>query len=395
MIDEALVVLMRAPHTYTREDCLEIQAHGGPRVLQEILDLLLRLGARLARPGEFTLRAFLNGRIDLTQAEAVVDLIQANTRSALEMARRQLKGRLSRHLLETMDEILEVLALLEAQIEFPEEEDIPPPDPTQVLLPLQNVEHRLKELILTYGRGKLCKEGAHVAILGAPNAGKSSLLNALLGYERAIVTEIPGTTRDLVEETLEWKGLPIRAIDTAGLRPPQDPIEAEGLRLLLERIPQADLIIWVVDGSRPFDVDVSPVAALMQKIPCIVALNKSDLPQRCFPQDLPDFAQSFPVLSISAKDGTGLERLLDTARELLMGTVGTEEFLLSNLRHKELLERVLQDVNRALEGFRQGLYVELIASDLRDAIAALEEILGRRADGEVLHRIFEKFCIGK
>lgn len=394
MIDEALAALMRAPYTYTREDCLEIQAHGGITVLQEILYVVLNHGSRLARPGEFTLRAFLNGRIDLPQAEAVADIINARSHTSLELARRQLSGGVSKALQQIKEDLLEVLSLLEAAIDFPEE-DIPLANSDDLQRSLERIENAITDWVGSFAKGKLCKEGASIMIIGAPNAGKSSLLNAMVGFERAIVTEIPGTTRDMVDEWIEWKGMPIRAIDTAGLRDPKDPIEAEGHRLLLARIRGVDLIIWVIDSNQPLISVESDGEELIQDIPCIVALNKIDLPSRCGKQDLPSFMRAYPVVEVSALEGTGIERLLDAARERLIGSIAGEDLLLTNIRHKLLLESTLSHVRRAKEELARSDYVELAAAELYDARNGIQEILGERIDDEILTRIFERFCIGK
>jgi len=394
VVDEALVVLMEAPRTYTREDCLEIQAHGGTTVLQEILRTVLRNGARLAHPGEFTLRAFLNGRIDLTQAEAVVDVIQARTLASLELAQRQLSGGLSSALRMLRNDLLEILSQVEAVIDFPEE-GIPEPEEALLLRQISQIETTLRGLIDSYTMGRLCKEGASIILLGQPNAGKSSLLNAMLGFERAIVTDIPGTTRDIIEESMEWRGLPIRAIDTVGLRDPADPVEAEGQRFLRARIPQADLIIWVMDVSRapePFDPGV---AELARGVPCIVALNKIDLPERLSTEELPPFLRALPTVRISAKEGIGISDLLDTVRDALMGGTRGGEIVLTNVRHREKLESCLEHLMRARENLEGGRFLELAATDLHGAIGEVGELLGEGVGEEVLSRIFSRFCVGK
>ncbi len=394
VIDEALVVFMRAPRTYTRQDCLEIQAHGGTLVLQEILRVILRNGARLADPGEFTLRAFLNGRIDLTQAEAVVDVIQARSNASLELARRQLSGGLSRALRIIREDLLEILSQVEAAIDFPEE-GIPEPEERALLGEISRIEVSVAGLVESYAKGRLCKEGASIILLGQPNAGKSSLLNAMVGFERAIVTDIPGTTRDLVEETLEWQGLPIRAIDTVGLRDPADPVEAEGQRFLRGRVRQADLIIWVMDASRPLEPLDTWVEELALAAPGIVALNKIDLPVRLSVGDLPGFLRALPSVRISAKEGIGITDLLDAARDMLMGGAWGGELMLTNARHRERLEMCLGHLRMAKENLEGARFLELAAADLRDSTAQLGELLGEGVGDEILDRIFSRFCIGK
>lgn len=393
-IDEALVVLMRAPRTYTRQDCLEIQAHGGRLVLEEILRTILRNGARLADPGEFTLRAFLNGRIDLTQAEAVVEVIQARSIASLELAQRQLSGGLSRALRIIREDLLEILSQVEAAIDFPEE-GIPEQEGGALLGEISRIEVSVRGLIESYAKGRLCKEGASIILLGQPNAGKSSLLNAMVGFERAIVTDIPGTTRDLVEETMEWRGLPIRAIDTVGLRDPADPIEAEGQRFLRGRVPQADLIVWVMDTSRPLGPLGTGVEELARAAPGIVALNKIDLPPRLSLEDLPRFLRALPSVRISAKEGIGITDLLDAAKEMLMGGAWAGELVLTNVRHREKLEICLDHLVRAKDHLQGGGFLELAATDLRESTVQLGELLGEGVGEEILDRIFSRFCIGK
>ena len=394
VIDEALVVFMKTPKTYTREDCLEIQAHGGMAVLQEILRLVLNHGARLAEPGEFTLRAFLNGRIDLTQAEAVVDIIQARSQTSLRLAERQLSGGLSSALLAVKDDLLEILAILEAAIDFPDEL-IPEADTVSLVDTLSRTASSFRDLLGSFTKGRLCRDGASLMITGTPNAGKSTLFNTLLGFERAIVTAIPGTTRDMVEEWMEWKGMPIRAIDTPGLREVKDTIEEHGHRLLFQRIHEVDLIIWVIDVSSPVEPILSASDGLIKHKPCIVALNKIDLPAIITEKDIPDFLRTYPVVRISAKEGSGIETLLDLAKDRLLGSSVGEDLLLTNVRHKALLESGLAHIRRAQDSLHQTDYVELAATDLHEALRTVQGILGETYDDEVLSRIFSKFCIGK
>ncbi len=394
-VDEALVALMRAPRTYTREDCLEIQAHGGMRILQDILRVILSGGARMAEPGEFTLRAFLNGRIDLVEAEAVVDIIQARSHASLAAAQRQLTGEHSRSLRTITEELLDALSHLEATIDFPEEE-IPDANIGSLIEIVSRAATSIHEWIQLFERGRLTREGASVMIIGAPNVGKSCLFNAILGFERAIVTDIPGTTRDLVDSWMEWRGLPVRAIDTAGLREARDPIEEEGHRLLLARLQEVDLVIWVMDASQPLGSFKEGVEAWIQGTPCVVALNKSDLPPRISEREIPSFLKSWPVVRTSAKERTGIQELLDSAHGLLMGTPVSEGLLFTHVRHKLLLEQCLQHLLATADSLkRSSSYPELAASDLRSAVGLLQEILGERASDDVLDRIFSRFCIGK
>lgn len=394
-IDEAMVAFMRGPKTYTREDCIEIQVHGGTLVLREVLDAVLSLGARLAQPGEFTLRAFLNGRIDLPQAEAVLDLVEARSASALRVARQQLQGDLSKAVLNWQGLIQEALCLAEAGIEFPEE-DIPEADPERILEIVRLGEADLRRTLESYSKTRLYKEGAVVLILGHVNVGKSSLLNKLVGFERAIVTEIPGTTRDLVEEFLEWKGLPIRLVDTAGMRQAQDRVEALGQKLVEKRMESADLLVWVVDASSPVPPKLDYAQEWIQKVPSVVAWNKIDLEERLKPEDLPSPLSEAPLVRISALHGWGLDALLEIIHRELVGQEELPERAIASARHCRLLEQCLthlEEAGRLLKARTEWL--ELVAEELRQGLSAINELLGREPDPEILSAVFSRFCIGK
>jgi tRNA modification GTPase len=395
-IDQVMAVFMRAPRTYTREDCLEIQAHGGAAGLQDVLRVILAAGARVAEPGEFTLRAFLSGRIDLPQAEAVLDMVDAQSRTALELARRQMGGGLSSAVGRIREDVLEALSRVEASIDFPEE-DLPGTEPRQILPFLERAEESLRNALASFPRGRLCREGASILILGAPNAGKSSLFNAMVGFERAIVTDIPGTTRDMVDAWMEWKGMPFRAIDTAGLRAPGDPIEAEGHRLLLDRVSLVDLVVWVVDSSRPPEPLPDHAETLIRDRPCVVAWNKIDLPSESHVEELPGFLRPHPLVRICATDGKGVEDLLDRICESLVGTPSAgDEWALTSSRHQSLLEECRGHLCRGRESVgTRWRNVELLATDLQGALRCLDDLLGVAVDDQVLSRIFERFCIGK
>jgi len=395
LIDEAMVAFMRAPKTYTREDCLEIQVHGGALVLREVLAAVLSVGARLAQPGEFTLRAFLNGRIDLPRAEAVLDLVEARSAAALRMARDQLQGGLSTAMGRWRASIQEALCLLEAAIEFPEE-GIPELTPEEVLALIQPSLTGMGKAVASYCRGRLWREGAAILILGPVNVGKSSLLNGLVGFERAIVTDIPGTTRDLVEESLEWKGLPIRAMDTAGIRPALDPVEALGQKLVQDRVGSADLLVWVVDASLPAPPELGEAGSWLARKPCVVAWNKIDLEERLRPEDLPAPLRGRPLVRVSALRKLGMEELLDAIHEELMGAEEIPERVIANARHLTLLERSLGHLEKA-EGLLRARseWLELVAEELRAGLSAMDELLGNEQDHEVLSAIFSRFCVGK
>ena len=396
VIDEVLASFMEKPRTYTREDVAEIQAHSGVLVLREILDAVLQSGARLAEPGEFTKRAFLNGRIDLTQAEAVIDLIQSKTRRSLEMANLQREGRLGMEIRRIREDLLNLMALLEAGIDFPEEE-VPELSGHEVNRRLRDALEKLDTLLRTYDRGKIYREGISAVIIGRPNVGKSSLLNALLREDRAIVTPIPGTTRDVIEEVVNVRGIPLKIMDTAGLRHTRDQVEVEGVRRTRDRMALADLVIWVVDGSEPItaqDLDILPE---VQPRRVVVAMNKNDLPRRLNPRDLGEHLPGAPLIPVSALHHSGIDRLEEVIRELVLDgrQDSSAEILLSNLRHKQALDNAREGLEQALEASRANLSAEFISVDLGRALQALGEIVGETTTEDILERIFSQFCIGK
>ena len=396
VIDEVLAVFMEKPRTYTREDVVEIQAHSGILILQEILNAVLQSGARLAEPGEFTQRAFLNGRIDLTQAEAVIDLIQSKTRKSLELANLQRQGRLGTEVRQIRDGLMDLLAGMEAGIDFPEDE-VFELSGENIKLRLQGALDRLNSLLRTYEQGKVFREGVSAVIVGRPNVGKSSLLNALLREERAIVTPIPGTTRDIIEEGLNVRGILLRLMDTAGLRQTKDEVEVEGVRRTRDRLAQADLVIWVVDGSESFTPDDRDILTEVRDKRAVVAINKNDLPQRVDLQDLAGELPGVPLIPVSALHHLRIDALEDAIRDrVLNGTPeSSSEILLSNLRHKQALERAREGLERVLEANRRNLSPEFLSMDLGAALQSLGEIVGETTSEDLLERIFSQFCIGK
>jgi tRNA modification GTPase len=396
VIDEVLAVFMEKPRTYTREDVVEIQAHGGILILQEILNAVLQSGARLAEPGEFTQRAFLNGRIDLTQAEAVIDLIQSKTRKSLEMANLQRQGRLGNEVRQARDGLLDLLVRLEADIDFPEDE-VPELSRENIHLRLQGALDRLNSLLRTYQEGKVYREGVSAVIVGRPNVGKSSLLNALLREDRAIVTPVPGTTRDVIEEGVNVRGIFLRLMDTAGLRQTKDAVEVEGVRRTRDRLAKADLAIWVVDGSEPLTPDDLDILTEVRDKRAVVAINKNDLPQRANLQDLAGELPRVPLVPVSALYHRRIDALEDAIRDrVLNGTSeSSSEILLSNLRHKQALERAREGLERTLQAAQSNLSGEFLSVDLGTALQALGEIVGETTTEDLLERIFSQFCIGK
>ena len=391
-VDEALLAVMRAPRTYTREDVAEISCHGGILAAKTALDAVLECGARLAEPGEFTRRAFLNGRIDLTQAEAVADIIHSRTELALRAANEQLAGTLSRRINALRDGMVETLAHIEAHIDFPEE-DIAPDTRTQLIARLERGVAFMDDLLRTAGEGQILRRGIRAAIIGRPNAGKSSLLNQLLGHDRAIVSAIPGTTRDTIAETANIRGLPVVFIDTAGLREARDEIEVEGVRRSRQTLQQAELILHVFDVSEALaDTDTAYLAEFASKKRIIVR-NKLDLPARL---ELPSSANG-PVVEVCCLSGQGIEALKDAIKELVWsGDIKAEMLqVMINSRHQDALSRARAATLRTVEALRADQPLELAALDLRIAVNAVGEIVGQTTTEDLLDIIFSQFCLGK
>jgi len=394
VVDEAMAVIMRAPHSYTREDVLELHCHGGMLVMERVLALVLRAGARLADPGEFTRRAFLNGRIDLVQAEAIMDIIGAQTDAALQLAQRQRSGALSIRIDEVRDLLLHALALLEAYIDFPED-DIGETDIATISSLVSEARAKMDQLISGFEEGRILREGISVLIIGKPNAGKSSLLNRLLNENRAIVTHLPGTTRDIIEETINLGGLPVRLLDTAGIRHTDDMIEREGINRALEKIAQADLVLFVLDGSRSFDKEDQLIWDALQRSSVIAVINKSDIPTVL---DVPHPLETLPHLSISAESGEGVELLKDMIKSLFISkqSLDSREFVaISHVRHRDVLHSTNSTLQRFVDGLGSHCNLELLSIDLRDALAAVGSVTGHVSNDDVLDVIFSSFCIGK
>jgi tRNA modification GTPase len=395
-VDEVLAVYMPAPKTYTRQDVVEIHCHGGPAPLRRVLDLCLGQGARPAGPGEFTLRAFLNGRIDLAQAEAVADLVEAKTDAGLRLAVAQLKGRLSDRIGDVRMRLLEALAWVEASVDFAEDE-IPP---YAIDAELGAAQAQLQALIDGAERGMLYRQGIRTAIVGQPNVGKSSLLNALLRAERAIVTPIPGTTRDTLEETLNLSGIPLVLVDTAGIRQDtRDLAEDLGVERSRAALAQADLALLVIDGSVPPDVEDRRIAKLVGEKPAVLVANKVDLvdPVDGGGQLAVDLLPHAPRIALSALTGEGLDALERAIVEIVFAgqVMASEATLVSHPRHLDLLERALEHVRAVMEARREALPPDLLSIDLTAAVNALGEITGETVSETLLETIFGRFCIGK
>lgn len=395
VVDEVMVSYMRAPHTYTREDIIEINCHGGPAAAGRILELCVSAGARLAEPGEFTKRAFFNGRIDLTQAEAVMDVISSTADISLRAAMDQLAGGLGRRINAIREALAELLALTEVSIDFAEEEIeyVPPGDlKARGAAVLADVVR----LLDTYEEGRVLRDGLRVAIIGRPNVGKSSLLNRLAGMERAIVTEIPGTTRDTVEELISLGGVPVRIVDTAGIRQSDDVVEAEGIRRAGAALAVSDLALLVIDGSRALDTEDQELIGRVKEKKFIPVINKSDLPAGMGEGAYAGLFSPVTPVFVSAKEGAGLDALTGLIREAALGGAAERPPEAAvNLRHRESLRKAHAALVRFGDGCGEPLSPELLALELRDALDAVGEVVGETTPDDVLNMIFSRFCIGK
>ncbi|MCI5532209.1 MAG: tRNA uridine-5-carboxymethylaminomethyl(34) synthesis GTPase MnmE [Caecibacter massiliensis] len=393
-IDEVLALIMKGPHSYTAEDVLEIQCHGGREALESILQLILRSGARMANPGEFTERAFVNGRIDLAQAEAVMDVIQAKSRAGLTSAVSQLEGRLSKVINKTRKDLTELVTRLEVMIDYPEEdlEDIAVPDVSGAL---QEMQEKLQHMLEESQNGRMIRDGVMAAIAGTPNAGKSSLLNRLLQEERAIVTDVPGTTRDVLEEWITLRGVPVCLVDTAGIRETDDTVEKIGVSRARRYLDRADIILAVIDGSRPLTDEDKDILQSAADKNVIIVLNKTDLPSVMTSQDLSTYG--FPICPISASTGDGLEELKDRLlQEVLKGgfTDGPSA-LLTNTRHIELVRQSAEALERARQSLQDGMPLDCAVIDIRQAWDTLGSITGDTVHDDIVEEIFSRFCLGK
>jgi len=397
VIDEVLVAVLRAPRTFTREDTVEISCHGGLLPAKLVLDTILANGARLAEPGEFTKRAFLNGRIDLAQAEAVADLIHSRTELALTAANEQLAGKLSQRINKLRDDLMLTLAHVEAHIDFPDE-DISPDTKENLLQRLESGIAFMDEILRTANEGQLLRRGIRAAIVGRPNAGKSSLLNQLLGHDRAIVSHIAGTTRDTIEETANIRGLPVIFIDTAGLREARDEIELEGIRRSRQSLAAAEFILHVLDASEPLtSADEIYLKEFADKKRILVR-NKTDLPvQLELPPEFGIRNSEFAIVDVSCVSGQGLEALKDAIKKLVWsGEINAEMLQVAiNSRHQDALNRARATTRLATDALRADATLELVAMDLRIAANAVGEIVGKTTTEDLLDSIFSAFCIGK
>lgn len=395
VLDEVIVLLMRGPHSYTAEDTVEIDCHGGVYVMHQILNLVIKKGARVAEPGEFTKRAFLNGRIDLSQAEAVIDVISSQNTYALKSSIQQLKGSVQRLIKSIREKVLYEIAYIESALDDPEHislEGYPESLHKKIKELLQEIERLLKES----EQGKILREGIRTAIIGKPNAGKSSLLNALLGEERAIVTEIAGTTRDTLEEQIRLRGLTLQMIDTAGIRKTGDKIEQIGVERAKQMMEEADLILYVIDASSALDENDKEIMPLLKEKRVIVLLNKTDLQERITAEEVQRFLEK-PVIRISAKEEKGLSELADKIEHMFLtgGLSWNDEVYLTNLRQKAAMEEAKASLQKVKESILLGMSEDFYSIDLMDAYEALGRIIGESVGEDLVNEIFEKFCMGK
>lgn len=398
-IDDAVLTVFRAPKSYTGEDVIEISCHGGIAVLKSALGAALSAGARLAEPGEFTRRAFLNGRIDLAQAVAVNDLIRARTEGARKVALSQLDGDLSARVRDASDRILGVIASIEAAIDFPE--DVPEPDNAWIMIEIEAAKGLVDGLVSSFGRGRIYREGLRVVIAGRVNVGKSSLLNALLRHARAIVTPIPGTTRDVIEESLEIHGIPIVAMDTAGLRPTEDPVERIGIELARKSVESAELVLLVIDAAAGIDDEDIDFISSLGETPMIVVLNKIDLAKsgdgvKVETKILDKLGRNVPTVETCVPTGEGIDKLETAIAEVAASIgAGSEGAMVSNIRHRQCLESASGSLSQALATVASGEPIDFLSVDLAAARNSLGLITGETATDDLLDRIFSEFCIGK
>jgi len=398
-VDEVMLTVMPSPKSYTKEDTAEISCHGNPIILQEILNILIKAGARMAGPGEFTKRAFLNGRISLSQAEAVMEIINARTKESVYSALQDLKGSLSKQIKELQKFLEKIITQIEANIDFPEE-DIKKLDIHWLYKELEDLKGKLTLLIRSYRQGRILKYGIPVAIIGRTNAGKSSLFNIFTNSHtvRALVTPVPGTTRDAIEGYITLQGKTLRIIDTAGIKIPQGIVERESIKATRKYIKKAEINILLLDGTKPFITKDLDVKSVIGEKPVIIVVNKIDLKQKISIRKVEKYFPSKTILKISCKNAQGIEGLKENLIKLTTGLYkipSSMEPVITNIRHKDLLKKAYTSIKDALIAINNKLSPEFIAEDLYQALEALEEITGEHITGNILNNIFSRFCIGK
>ncbi|GAA0086753.1 tRNA uridine-5-carboxymethylaminomethyl(34) synthesis GTPase MnmE [Clostridium sp. CTA-7] len=394
LIDEVIISYMKGPKSFTAEDTVEINCHGGVTSTNKVLEMVIKAGARLAEPGEFTKRAFLNGRIDLSQAEAVMDLITAKTELAMKSALMQSTGSLSEKINKLREYLLNVLALIEYAVDFTEDdEEVDPSIPLRVKDSLEKAYEHMNKLLKSADEGKIIRDGLSLAIVGKPNVGKSSLLNVLLKEKRAIVTDIAGTTRDVIEEYINLDGIPVKIIDTAGIRETEDVVEKIGVERSKEKINEADLILLVLDSSRELDKEDKDIIEAIQNKKSIVLLNKMDLESNLDYNLLDNFEN---IIKISAKEDVGIDGLKNEIKNMFFdGKIDSESLIISNSRHKQALIRARENCSDALIRVKNNEFLDLISIYVTAALKALGEITGSELEEDLVNKIFKEFCCGK
>ena len=396
IIDEVLVSYFKAPKSYTTENMCEINSHGGNVIVKKILELCLKNGAELAEPGEFTKRAFLNGRIDLAQAESVIDVINAKSDKEAKSGIKQLEGYLSKEIKKIKQEILDVLVNIEVTIDYPEY-DTPEVQENEMRKMLESVDNNLDKLEKSFDNGKIIKEGIKTAIIGKPNAGKSSLLNAILKEERAIVTDIAGTTRDTIEEFITINGIPLKLVDTAGIRSASDEVEKIGIEKSIKQAEEADLIIAIFDSSKELTQEDLEILDLIKYKKSIILLNKTDLSAIITEQDVRLTAVTQNILKISALNKTGIEELYEKISEMFnLNEINLDNnILITNVRHKNIISKAIENVKKANEALDMNMPIDIITIYIKDILEDLGEITGEVVTDDIINEIFSKFCLGK
>lgn len=396
VLDEVLLSYMKAPHSYTREDIIEINTHSGPVLLSKILQTVLNQGIRLARPGEFTFRAFINGRIDLLQAEAVMDLVNARSERGIILSTRQMTGGPGEQIKDLRDKVLNLMAMAEVAIDYPEEE-LGTDRIDDAIYQLENeVIKPIEEIVASHSSRKIWVEGIDTVIVGRVNAGKSSLLNRLLEEEKAIVSSIPGTTRDLIETTIYVKGIPLKITDTAGLRKGKGEVEKIGINLSRKKFKEADIALVVIDQSRPLNDDDMEIVSGMNRENSLIVLNKNDLPAKMDEREFKKIAGDVSAVNISALTGDGIDILRDKIAEKIISTdAGLENHLVPNIRQKTALIKALEHFRKTVSNLKESYPMEIISFDLKSGIEKLEEITGENSSDDLYDKIFSQFCLGK
>lgn len=397
VVEEVFVTVLRAPKTYTREDIVEINCHGGVTAVNRVLEIVLQQGARLAEPGEFTKRAFLNGRIDLSQAEAVMDLIRAKTDKAMSVALSQIDGRLSRLIQQLRQKLIETVAHVEVNIDYPEYDDVEEMSHHMMEIKTKEVHEEIVKLLHVAKQGKILREGISTGIIGRPNVGKSSLLNALVQENKAIVTEIPGTTRDIVEEYVNIRGIPLRLVDTAGIRETEDIVEKIGVERSRQVLSESDLLIFVLNNNEPLHGDDQALFEAIKGLEYIVVVNKIDLEQHLDMKKVQQLAADKPIITTSLLEEEGIEELEKVITEIFFsGNIETADLTyVSNVRHIQLLNQAKQALEEAMEGLLMGIPLDIVQIDVTRTWEFLGEIIGDTASDGLIDQLFSQFCLGK